>query len=268
MQMPWSHRLPDYTGGDSPYGQNLVQLAALLHDGTDPVVVIDIGANIGDSALQIAHATDAIVLCVEADPFYLDYLAANTAGDERFEVCEALLVPSDAQADASRKAVRVGGTTRFVSATDGGDSSPAITPAMLRAAHPRSEALRLVKSDTDGYDVAIIPAVVQEWSDRKPVAFFEYDPRITREAGLIPEQVWHDLAELGYRDVAIWGNGGHPLGRAAVADMAALSSDLDRTPRERYEARYWDVAVAHADDAVAIDALRTLVPNEFVARAT
>lgn len=268
MQMPWSHRLPDYTGGDSPYGQNLVQLAALLHDETGPVVVIDVGANIGDSALQIAAATEAVVICVEADPYYLGYLAANTAGDDRFEVAEALLVPSAADEEASRKAVRVGGTTRFVSAQDDGDSSRAITPAMLRQAHPRSARLRLVKSDTDGYDVAIVPAVVREWADRSPVVFFEYDPGITRDAGLVPERVWHDLAELGYRDVAIWGNGGHPLGRATVTDMPSLSTDLDRTERARYEARYWDVAVAHQDDTVAIAALHTLVPNEFSIPAT
>lgn len=263
MQMPWSHRLPDYTGGDSPYGQNLVQLAALLHDDSGPVVVIDVGANIGDSALQIADATDAVVICVEADPYYLEYLAANTAGDDRFEIVEALLVPSASDEDASRKAVRIGGTTRFVSAQDDGDSSPAITPTMLRQAHPRTERLRLVKSDTDGYDVAIVPAVVREWSERAPVVFFEYDPAITRQAGLDPDQVWRDLGELGYRDVAIWGNGGHPLGRATVTDMPSLSADLDRTPRERNEPTYWDVAVAHADDAVAISALHTLVPNEF-----
>ena len=46
--------------------------------------------------MQIAHATDAVVVCVEGDPYYLDYLVTNTAGDDRFRIEHALLVPTDA----------------------------------------------------------------------------------------------------------------------------------------------------------------------------
>ena len=259
MVMPWSHRLPDYTRGDSPYGQNLVDLAVRL-TRDEPLVVLDIGSNIGDSALQIAHATDAFVVCVEADPYYLGFLRRNTRDDPRFEIEAALLVPDASEADAARRAVRIGGTTRFVEDADAPDSSPAVTPPQLRERHPRTNRLRLVKSDTDGYDVAIVPAVAREWSDRKPVLFFEYDPATTRAAGHDPIAVWGELAALGYRDVAVWGNGGHPLWRADVTEMAVASRVLD-APKQRYDPTYWDVAVVHADDESGHAAIKALVPS-------
>jgi len=260
LTLPWSHRLPDYTRGDSPYGQNLVRLAELLADG-EQIVVVDVGANVGDSALQIAHAADAVVVCVEGDPYYLDFLRANTAGDPRFPIEHALLVPDEDSTSVTMRPIRVGGTTRFVTG-ESEAGTPSITAAELRRRQACTERLRLIKSDTDGYDVMLIPAMARVWQDLRPVLFFEYDPAITRIAGHDPLTVWTELAELGYRHVAVWGNGGHVLGRAAVEEMAGATRLLEG-PRERYAPTYWDVAVVHAEDTAAIAAIEALVPERL-----
>src|SRR4051812_12615255 len=62
LVLPWSPRLPDYTGPGSIYGQNLVELARLLAKAKPPLTVMDIGANVGDSAAQTLHAADGKVL--------------------------------------------------------------------------------------------------------------------------------------------------------------------------------------------------------------
>lgn len=256
MVLPWAHRLPDYAGEDGPYGQNLVQLASLLARASAPVTMIDVGANVGDSTLQVLHAADARVLCIEADPHYLEYLHLNVDKEAHVSVVEALLTP-DAQTGA-KTAVRTGGTTRF---TEGGaeDAMRTVTPAELREQFPEFAGLRLVKSDTDGYDVALVPAIAEEWRDSRPVLFFEYDHRLSRLAGNDPLAVWPRLKELGYRDVAVWDNGGAPLGRTTVDDIAARTAPLE----ERIGLRaltYWDVAVVHRDDAAGLAALEQLVP--------
>src|SRR5689334_8685138 len=133
MVLPWPHRLPDYAGTDGPYGQNLVNLAKLLADAEAPVHVLDVGANVGDSTLQILDAADARVLCIEADPYYLEYLHLNVGSKPEVEIVEALLTP-DEQTEATT-AVRVGGTTRF---TEGSaeDALGSISVADLRKQHP------------------------------------------------------------------------------------------------------------------------------------
>lgn len=262
MVLPWSHRLPDYAAANPAYGQNLVDLARLLATPGTPLTVLDVGANVGDSALQILHATDARVMCVEGDRAYLQYLHLNVGDDPRVTIIEALLAVGDDEAAGT--AVRSGGTTRFVHGTDDSDSMPSIATTALLEANPNFADLRLVKSDTDGYDVSLVPAVAAAWADSKPVLFFEYDPELTRIAGHDPAQVWTDLASLGYRDVAVWDNGGFPVGRSTTTEIQAKTTPLDATGPAWSKARtYWDVAVVHADDTAGSAALDALVPSSL-----
>lgn len=254
MVLPWPHRLPDYAG-NGVYGQNLVGLARQLDEVSGSVKVLDIGANVGDSTLQILHAANSRILCIEADPYYLEYLHLNVGGRTDVEIVEALLTP-DVQTMATT-AVRRGGTTRF---TDGGvgDALASITPEDLRAQHPAFADLRLIKSDTDGYDVVLVPAVAAAWADARPVLFFEYDHHLSRTAGNDPLAVWPRLAALGYRDVVVWDQGGQVLGRTTVDAVPAKTGPLDQRLGLRSH-RYWDVAVVHADDAEGLAALDALV---------
>lgn len=255
MVLPWPHRLPDYAG-DGPYGQNLVDLAAHLARAQAPVTVLDVGANVGDSTLQILNAADARVLCIEADPYYLEYLHLNVGSDERVSIEEALLTTSAAQAGATT-AVRSGGTTRFTQG-DVADAQPTVTTADLRERHPAFSGLRLVKSDTDGYDVALVPVIAEAWGDSRPVLFFEYDHKLSRVAGNDPLEVWPRLRELGYRDVAVWGNGGDALGRTTVDEIGDKTAPLEVGGVRAHT--YWDVAVVHQDDEVGRAALEALIP--------
>jgi FkbM family methyltransferase len=256
MVLPWPHRLPDYAG-DGPYGQNLVQLAVALAASSAPVTVLDVGANVGDSALQILDATDAQILCVEADPYFLEYLHLNVDEDPRVAVVEALLTP-DPTTEATT-AVRTGGTTRFAEG-EVGDALPTITPEGLREKYPSFANLRLIKSDTDGYDVELVPAIAEAWGGgARPVLFFEYDHRLSRLAGNDPLAVWPRLAKLGYREVAVWGNGGQSLGRTTVDDIGARTAPLEEKVGIRAQT-YWDVAVVHEDDEEGLAAVEQLIP--------
>ncbi|GGO93594.1 hypothetical protein GCM10011584_32660 [Nocardioides phosphati] len=257
MQLPWSHRLPDYTSGESIYGRNLMELAEALAGREDaPLHVLDVGANVGDTALMVLHAADARVLCVEADPDYLPWLHRNVDGDDRVAVVESLLAAETGTATV--QAVRAGGTTRFEEVDEGGSGLSTVSADQLRADHPDFANLRLVKSDTDGYDVVLVPAVARTWSASRPVLFFEYDLELSRLAGNDPLAVWKHLADLGYEDVAVWHGGGWALGRTTVHAVAAQTGPLEERVGRRSR-NYWDVAVAHHDDPVGREVLAALV---------
>lgn len=252
LWLPWSHRLPDYARLAPSYGQNLVDLARLLAVEGEPLTVVDVGANVGDSALQIVHAVDARVLCVEADGFFLEYLRRNVGDDARITVEASLLEPGEAS-DVPMAPVRVGGTTRFEPGASA-HTAPTVSTSALRRRHPEFDRLRLVKSDTDGYDVQLVPALARTWSDTRPVLFFEYDHVLSRVAGNDPLAVWTELASLGYSEVAVWDFSGQPLGRMPIDEVAAAATVLDEQPHT-----YWDVAVVHRDDASAQKALGELM---------
>ena len=261
MVLPWSHRLPDYARAEPGYGQNLPRLAAALVNRDErPVITVDIGANVGDSALQILAAAPGKVLCVEGDEAYLRFLRMNVDAIPDAAIEPALLLPQSG--DLSMAPVRAGGTTRF----EPGESSstlPTITTAELRSRHHDFDRVRLVKSDTDGYEVTLVPAMARTWSDTKPVLFFEYDHRLTRLAGLDPVTVWSELADLGYRHVRVWDNYGRPIGTYPIDEMVGRSAVLD-TPLKDRAYHFWDVAVVHGDDDAGLLAVRDVLPADPV----
>ncbi|GAA4820449.1 hypothetical protein ACFQ0K_13885 [Nocardioides caeni] len=254
LVLPWSHRLPDYAKFSPDYGQNLVQLAAAIarEDGA-PLTMLDIGANVGDSAVQVLHAADGSVLCVEGDAYYLEFLHANVDKDARVVVEESLVVTDGSD---SLVAVRSGGTSRFEESTSGAKVAT-LSPEALRAKYPAFDGLRLIKSDTDGYDVTLVPAVTRAWQPATPVLFFEYDERLSAKAGNDAAQVWPELAGLGYAHVGIWDNAGERIGLVPIADVPGRLGEL-AAGIESGAFHYWDVAVTHADDATGTAALRSL----------
>lgn len=258
MILPWSHRLPDYARVEPEYGQNLPRLAAALAEADGrPLLAMDIGANVGDSALQILDVADGRVLCVEADGFFLDYLHRNVDGDDRVSIEASLLLDDDD--DVPMAPVRRGGTTRFVPGASE-TTAPTVSVSQLRRRHPDFDGLRLVKSDTDGFDVTLVPAVARTWSDTRPVLFFEYDHELSRLAGNDPLQVWRELESLGYDLVRVWDNGGKPVGVYPLAEMTERVSVLD-TPVTTRNFHFWDVAVSHRDDPAGARALRAVLPT-------
>jgi FkbM family methyltransferase len=256
MTLPWSHRLPDYARVIPAYGQNLVRLAELLGAGEKPLTVLDVGANVGDSTLQILAATDATVLAVEADGFFLDYLHRNVDGDPRVTVQESLLTTG--ASDVPMAPVRVGGTTRFEPGTSDLTAS-SVTTDELRTSYPAFDSLRLAKCDTDGYDVELIPAIARTWADSTPVLFFEYDHVLSRHVGNDPLAVWAELRDQGYTSVVAWDNYGEPVGHFAIDDVPAAAAVLDEPTDERAHP-YWDVAVVHGSDEAGLKAIASLVP--------
>ncbi len=253
MAMPWSHRLPDFARLDPAYGENLLRLAELLGRG-GRIDVLDVGANIGDSTLLILDRTEARVLAVEPDEVFLPFLRHNVAGDERVVVEPSMLTTDET--DAGYTAIRVGGTATFTAA-EGDAVVPTVSVDGLRERHPDFDGLRLVKSDTDGYDVTLVPAIARTWADSHPVLFFEYDHRASLTAGNEPMRVWDELAGLGYTECAVWDNGGHPLRRCTLEEARAQAErDAPSSPTG-----FWDVAAAHASDHDAIAVLDELVPR-------
>ena len=258
LYLPWSHRLPDYAWSTPTYGQNLGDLAGEL--GKDPAAtplrVVDVGANIGDSALQILARTPARVLCVEGDPYWAAYLDRNVGGVADVTVVECFLTTPDMPWSGASPVRTTGTTTHFVE--DVSSAVVSISVPELRARYPEFDAVRLIKSDTDGLDVSLVPELITTWRDCSPVVFFEFDPGLSRDAGFDADLLWPRLAELGYTRAAAWDNAGRPIGQFDVADGAQHSAVLT-AGRKQLGYHFWDGAVRRADDAAAAAAFDVLV---------
>lgn len=279
LWMPWSHRLPDYAALRPSYGQNLVDLTALLvsADSSVALQIVDVGANIGDSTKQIMKRAYAQVLAIEGDSYYLPYLHRNVGDQPGVTIAPVLLTTTPAN-DTHWRPSRRGGTTQFhqraASARPGMSGHTQRTAAQtsvlmvnqLPAAYPEFSDVRLIKSDTDGHDTELIVALATVYRSTRPVLFFEYDPVLTRTVSHTEaDLVWAALAGLGYVQIGFWSNHGVGLGRVGVEDAAETAASLLRAADRRVA--YLDAAAVHADDAVGQAAVESLIGEPKVVGA-
>jgi FkbM family methyltransferase len=219
LELPLSHQLPFYRRDHPAYDS---QLGRIAREAAGPVV--DVGANVGDTAAAIRSETDVPILCVEGDARFFALLERNAQllGDVELE-------RAFVEAPATGRVERSDGTARLAAGTD---ELPAKPLAQVLDEHPRFARPALLKLDTDGMDVPILLGNLDLLARLRPVLFFEYDPHL----GAAPE-VFEYLRDAGYAAAEWFENTGEPAG----------STELPEHFHERYVghggARYADVCV-------------------------
>lgn len=256
IRLPLSHDLPYFMRGGPHYGTNVGRLAAALHRHGASDVYIDIGANVGDTAHILLHyVPEAQIMCIEGDPGYYDNLSHNTAALPTVETVLRMVGGDDSPTHSSIS--REHGTGHVVAAAaDGGvKMSPLRT---LLEEFPTFEGTSLLKTDTDGYDFAILAGAMAWLETRQPTIFTEYDAVLTRRAtgerGLTGPELFGKLEAIGYGPAMVWDNYGFPLTTIDIANQAAIA-DLDLYAQLRDEF-YLDIAVFPRALAPVLDELR------------
>ena len=128
-------------------------------------------------------------------------------------------------------------------------SVPATTIDLLLAEASLEDPVRLIKTDTDGFDLRIIRGA-ERTLESGPVLFFEYDPDML--AGDDGPAFLRWLGDVGYSDLLVWDNTGPPAARHDTVRGLTLA-DLDRYYRGNPDA-YCDIAAfARKDSDLAQD---------------
>ncbi len=193
VRLPPGHLLPEFQRFAPSYdvyaGALLAEIAA-----DEAVRVIDIGGNVGDTAvLALAASPNIKVTSVEGSAFFLPYLRANVApfGGRVSVVDKFVGEPGE------RIAYTHNGSTGGFAASNSEGREDFVAPEALLDEQP----IRTVwKTDTDGYD---IPLLIDHWEAIRAceVVWFEFDVEMTdgglaaaaRLAGLLSEDGRHIL---------------------------------------------------------------------------
>jgi FkbM family methyltransferase len=185
LELPLSHELPFYRRDHPQYDSRIGPLARELGGP-----VVDIGANVGDTAAFVRAESDVPILCVEGDDRFFALLERNAArlGDVELEHA---FVDAPTRGRVERRA----GTARIVA---GEADLPTKPLAAILEEHARFARPALLKLDTDGMDVPILLTNLELLQRLLPVLFFEYDPHL----GATPE-LFGRLAKSGY-ETADW----------------------------------------------------------------
>jgi FkbM family methyltransferase len=202
-----SHHLPQILNAVPNFGRNLADVVNAL--GAKEPHVIDVGANIGDTAILLARfAPGAKVLCIEGDTCFMSDLKCNTAQISGVTIVEAIL--SDRSAQVKGEFVTEKGTAHVV-LCEGGALLQVQTLDDLLTAYPEFSCPDVIKIDTDGFEPAILRGAKNVLASSKPVVFYEWHPGCYNRAG--EDNISHAdfLMDLGYDGFTIFANRGELL---------------------------------------------------------
>lgn len=219
MQLPVSHKLPIYSADWPLYDTLPTRVADYLRARDGLLLMVDVGANIGDTILACSKANNHDgFLGVEANPEFVRYLKLNTNDLGGFVLVEAFC-HSGSKKEASVCIESIGGTARIVEANQG-VVLPKRTLDEILTEYPRFKDFNFLKVDTDGNDFDVLKGGQKSIAARHPIILMECD--VFGNVNYVEDvlQAIASLAEAGYATVIVYDNLGNYFGTFAVENCA------------------------------------------------
>jgi FkbM family methyltransferase len=186
-------------------------------------VIIDVGANCGDTVAAMADANAALhYICIEPDPFFFRYLQKNAEcilanGKARsIELVQSLIGKEVVEATM----VGSGGTLTaqpisHAATTSAQAAIRSITLDKALAQLPQIQRVTLLKVDVDGFDWDVILSGDKVLRESQPILFFEADYRNEPQRQAY-DDLLDKLADRGYQWFCLFDNFGNPLCRTST----------------------------------------------------
>jgi FkbM family methyltransferase len=285
LELPASHDLPYFLRDLPDYSMNVGRIARTAAEKYPGLPFIDIGANVGDTAAIVRGQISCPILCVEGNDRFFAILARNAAVLGADIALEKAFV-GDRTGHARGEVRSHAGTARIVQSPD-----PGLDPAWgieghaaggvelqrlsaILARHERFARAKMIKIDTDGFDLAIIESELDWLAAARPLLFFEYDPYFFRAQtprilptanGVAPLDVFLRLRAAGYRHAMIYENVGDYLMTVRLDERAQLE-DLHAYFSGREGVRYADICLLSEADEDLCALIRARELEHFARR--
>lgn len=231
LLLPPDHDLPFYQRRDPSYDTYAVALLRSFARGPEHVTVIDVGANVGDTAAAILGSDpETTVLCVEGSPQFVPYLRRNLSTHrDRATIVEGFVGPVGENVTFSGK----GSTGGFQAGGNGAVQVMSwVSPKDLLETVPDGDFI-VWKSDIDGFDIHVLAEHWEEIDPRCDVIWFEYDPPRTLGDRRDVQRLSEQLAASG-RALWVYDNLGRLMVRLAPGNRDGLL-DLTGWLFQQYE---------------------------------
>jgi FkbM family methyltransferase len=231
LLMPWSHNLPSILRSNPLYETEIGRLALQLAETDGEVVMIDAGANIGDTIATLPKLHQAKFLCIEGSERYYDLLQKNWESDTRVRPVFALL--TDAVGGTNGARVKEVEGTAHVEMTEGSKAvAPWRTLDQLLEVYPEFKEANFCKIDCDGYDLRVLKGGTEFLERAKPCLHIEFGLQLWRRYGdCDAADGFAVLAKFGYKEVLVYDNLGRFIARDCVENPRILGILADYTMR-------------------------------------
>lgn len=175
--LPHDHKLPEYQKAFKNYDKKFKNILESIAKHQDIKTIIDIGANVGDTAAFLRTYTKSKIICIEGDQMYLKYLSQNSKIIPNLTIVDAYVGSEDETflGEVTRK----DGTAKIIQNKNCSEMKVEVKTRSLHAILSNlkidPDKIQLIKIDTDGYDFKILHSNKELIKQYKPNIYFEYD---------------------------------------------------------------------------------------------
>jgi FkbM family methyltransferase len=213
----FDHRLDEFAKDYPNYDSFLPALTRTLDRRRGSLTVLDVGANIGDTAIALAYATTCSIISFEGDSFYYNYLEQNTRGVDRIKRLK-LLLGDESKFIGVRSEVSKG-TAKLVNTKDGEIKEIHSLDNLVSTGVLTLETSDVIlKIDTDGFDLKILKGASALIRKYKPILFFEMDVQLVDNANAELQDLIFSLNDMAYSVVYVFDNFGNYLCKLKLTD--------------------------------------------------
>jgi len=230
------------------YGAQLTRLSALLFEHDPALEVIDIGANQGDSAALIKSGGDVPIISIEGDASLFEQFKANTHQFKNVTLLTTFLSDTAAELDCAYENVGHNLTILPGKKTEHSLTTSFSSVDNLYAQGSINDHCKLLKVDTEGFDLKIIRGSVAFIEKVKPAILFELNRENLAAIEKDPFSIFQWLKEHSYHTVLFYESDGRFMFSTDLDKGHFLKQLYDYVDGFNAKIRYLDLVVFHRDD--------------------
>jgi len=232
------------------YNSEIGRLVKVINRKYNDLTVIDVGANIGDTLYIIKDADiSANVICFEGDDYSYSYLEKNASEFTNVflsknylgEKNEVLNIHFDQEKFNNTILLGKGNGNKQIKINKLDD---VITNSFLQF----KPTIKLLKVDTEGFDINILLGGLEMIRETKPIIHFEYNRLCMDKNNIDGLSIFETLKRHGYDRVLFFENVGRLFLDTKLENMELIHNLHEAVDGVNSFINYWDLCLFHKDD--------------------
>ena len=182
------------------YSGELARLAKAMFTKYPFMRVVDIGANIGDTVAIVKNVIDVPIICIEGDSYCYDFLQQNIQQFSNTKAFKQFLGDKDETIKATLEKSKWN-TTIIPESDENGETISLLTLDSLSNQFFSENDYKLLKIDTEGFDVKILRGANDFIEKNHPAIYFEYNKHNMNEIREKGIDMLFALRDKGYNRI-------------------------------------------------------------------
>ncbi len=212
------------------------------------LVVLDIGANVGDTMAIVRSSADVPIICIEGDETCYKVLCKNASLFDNITIFKLFLGERTETKDFIFN--KVGWNTTLIPSEDISETKSIELTSLDEFVKKidQKNNIKLVKIDTEGFDTKIIRGGLDFFEKVKPVIQFEYNRDNMHDINEDGLSALYRLKEIGYDRILFYESGGRFMFSTLLTNESIIKQMHNYADGCNSSMYYLDLCLFHKDD--------------------